>query len=332
MIATTPYSTPNTNSSPLPDLINQIKNSNTSQEEIIKIILDLGKSGTGASSNYYKLIYNSIDHYPGFGALVATTNFSTGYGWGASFQSTYGLTYSGIKQILAIKKINAAVADNLKELKQCYACLSEGSQAAFITDAGLLKRGKKNFHAVAVFLQFQKMTLKIMILDSAASSYDVDEVIKQTPRYVRVLLSTANNARQLDQTATCYAFAIKDCQAFQENPNLMNEISRMNPKSRYIERFPKELDRFNQSADIQTKALKYQAILLYKTRESALLEFSRINTPEREVASPIDKCTDTATTDPNNGRASLEFSGKKIVVSGVVALLLINSLFKYTFR
>ena len=247
-------------------VIEQVKEPNTSENQIIEIFQELGKTTIVNSAFYYSFVSHCITLYPPYGQLVAEAKSYKPADWVLEEICSYGLTYKGIRALLAIKGIQAQVVETLDELKEIYSSLKDGHKISIITDGALLVGNEKVQHAVAVFLERQKETMKMMILDSLAIRYDKGSIAALLPKNLNLILRVSAVARQVRNSFTCYAYAIHDCKAFQDHPLLMEKISELNPRPGRIEHLPDELMNASSSKEKRREALEYQAMLLCSTR------------------------------------------------------------------
>ncbi len=179
-----------------------------------------------------------------------------GSGWAQSVYKTYALTFTGINELLRLNKINAVVANSVEKLKEAFADIKD--RGAIIIDSGFLSNEQmiKN-HAISLFLDKTKDKVILCINDSFGDKYG-REFIKETyfdNEDISVIQS--NVKRQERSEVTCYAFAIVDCIAFQDDSNLLERMKVLSPN-----KLPESLMSISTVAKAREKALEFQSLLI----------------------------------------------------------------------
>jgi len=197
-------------------------------KEIISLIQASGMQGLGhdnpcVNSKYVVLMEAEIEKFPILKNYISPNFIVTGGGWSVSMCQAYGLTYEGIRQVLAILKIKAPVADSLEKLEKAIFAIKDAG--VIVTDASLLKSGELNQHAISVFVQKKEDCFLVSVNDSFGNTkISPQDKIMQIFKNAQVEVFVSENKRQANGEVTCNGYAIRDCIAFNENSKIIEEI------------------------------------------------------------------------------------------------------------
>lgn len=172
-------------------------------------------------------------------------------GWSVRVYRSYGLTFGGIREVLSLLKINAVVAVALDALKSAIAGVVD--RAAIVTSHGTICRGERDNHAISVFVQKRAGKVNLFINDSEASNYDKHCLDDEK---VKVCIIASRVKRQVSYETTCNAFAIEDCRAFQDDPELLDKLETLDGN------LPPSMMTLVGGERAKEKALEYQILLI----------------------------------------------------------------------
>ena len=165
-------------------------------------------------------------------------------------------------------KIEATIATSMDALKAAFVQLEKGS---IITDAGLLKFGTQDRHAISLFMQRKGKIVQLFVNDSQGNtgyltSYKLIE--KLLPPSYQLQLFVSSVSRQSRYDPTCQTIAIEDCAAFQQNPSLADQMLQTNdlqsaddPKL-VLRVLPEAMMALADSAMAKKRALEIQALVV----------------------------------------------------------------------
>lgn len=200
-----------------------------------------------------------------------------GSGWAFTLCQTYGLTYLGISKIISLLKVEITVADTFDALKRASA--RSLKDQVIITDRGLLQRGEVGGHALSLFLQKKDRSTCLFIGDSEGR-FDGTLCAKFKsilPGKLQCIASVVK--RQPAYEATCNAFAIEDGLAFLREPDLLDQIKKLNGFSGadlkkeilLATRLPRSLMHFSRPEETRLCALKYQTRVINSVQKETKL-------------------------------------------------------------
>lgn len=229
-----------------------------------------------SASRYYFLISVLNKRFPSLDDHINTHTMLTGHGWGMCCDSTYGITFEGIRRVLEIKKIQARVLTTLEELSDVFLHLQDNQILSCVADSGVLVHsdGKSSTHAVSMFLLKEKNIIRVAVLDSEgefAYSSSLKKIKKLMSEGLILGLACSTVVRQKSGEATCYGFAISDCIAVQNDPNLLRKMLGSSDKVKgdfegdhqaEIRQLPSELLTLTKGTTARQRALEYQALLV----------------------------------------------------------------------
>ncbi len=98
-----------------------------------------GVMGLGASSQkslYFEAMEELQTKHPALKEYIGQRAIVTGSGWSYDVSMTYGLTFQGIREVLALLKIDAPVAETRAQLKAAVEQIKE--RGVVVTDSSLL--------------------------------------------------------------------------------------------------------------------------------------------------------------------------------------------------
>lgn len=247
------------------------------KDDVIKVIvLEKGAEELGKKMSHgiYRAGIKALSHfYPDLSNYISSTvNGWSGSGWSLEPCYSYGITFKGIKFIVQEMKINAIVAESLEELKDALSKIPLGKSSAIITAKHLLSGSDSNnmIHAVSLFVRHTEEGIELFDNDSLGNPdheyAGLDSILEGKTK--RIYASTQK--RQENSYPTCQSFAINDCIIYQNNTNILQDVSKKYKEDKgkiiHINKMPAPISTFDNEASARF-ALECQHLIIQHIRQ-----------------------------------------------------------------
>jgi hypothetical protein len=226
---------------------------------------------THEKSSYALLMEELYQKHPDLKEYIGRVRIVTGTGWGISFCPSFGLTFRGIRQVLhQLGLKQAQVADSAKSFR--VAVNSIQTRGCIVTEPAILQTGccSGTLHAISVFVEKQENRILLSINDSYGETTLTQKMREDFFSNRKILEMTSRLQRQAKGEITCNAFAIQDCVAFENDPQIMDKLASLNgyenaessEVSYPLKVLPQSMMSLSKVEAARAKALEYQCMVI----------------------------------------------------------------------